>query len=155
MNATTRFAVLLATFGGLGYSPVSGTAGSLAAVGIAYLAVQAGLPMWGLAVAAVVLFWPGVWAAGVVEREAAKTDPSEVVVDEVIGQWLALAAADPQRWEHWLGAFVLFRLFDVLKPFPIRRFERLPGGWGIVCDDVAAGLCAMIVVSGWRWLTLG
>lgn len=156
MNPTTRIAVLLATFGGVGYSPVvSGTAGSLAALPFAYLAVQAGLPIWSAAVAAAALFWPACWAAGVVERRGGKTDPSEVVVDEVIGQWLALGAIDPLRWEHWLGAFLLFRLLDVVKPFPIGRLERLPGGLGIVADDAAAGLCAMIVVAAWRWLALG
>ena len=156
MNPSTRFAVLLATFGGVGYSPVvSGTVGSLAAVLVGYLAVLAGVPVWGLALGAVVLFGPACWAAGVVERRAAKTDPGEVVVDEVVGQWLALAAIDPSRWEHWLAAFLLFRLFDVWKPYPIGRLERLPGGLGIVADDAAAGLCAMIVVTLWRWLTLG
>jgi phosphatidylglycerophosphatase A len=156
MNAATRFAILLATFGGVGYSPVvSGTVGSLAAVLVAYPLVQAGLPIWALALAAAMLFWPACWAAGVVERQASKTDPSEVVVDEVVGQWLALAAADPLRWEHWLAAFLLFRLFDVVKPYPIRRLEHLPGGLGVVADDAAAGLCAMIVVAAWRWLALG
>jgi phosphatidylglycerophosphatase A len=156
MNLTTRLALLLATFGGVGYSPVvSGTAGSLAAVVVGYLLVRAGAPLWSLAAGAVALFGPACWAAGVVERRAAKTDPGEVVVDEVVGQWLALAAIDPLRWEHWLGAFLLFRLFDVWKPYPIHRLEGLPGGLGIVADDAAAGLCAMIVVTGWRWLTSG
>jgi len=155
MNATTRFAVLLATCGGVGCVPVwSGTFGSLAGMVTGYLLVMAGLPVWSLAVAAAVVFWPGCWAAGVVERHFSKTDPSEVVVDEVVGQWLALAAIDPLRWEHWVAAFLLFRLFDVVKPYPIRRFERLPGGYGVLADDAAAGLCGMIVIAGLRWLTL-
>jgi phosphatidylglycerophosphatase A len=156
MNATTRLAVLLATCAGLGYFPLwSGTVGSLAGVLLGYLLLRAGLPVWSLAVAAAVGFWPGCWAAGVVERHSAKTDPSEVVIDEVFGQWLALAAIDPLRWEHWAAAFLLFRFFDVVKPYPIRRLERLPGGYGVLADDAAAGLCAMIVVAGFRWLTTG
>ncbi len=154
MNPTTRIGILLATFLGVGYSPVvPGTAGSLAAVLVGYLLLRAGLPVWSLALGAAALFWPACWAAGVVERHAAQTDPGEVVVDEVVGQWLALAAIDPLRWQQWLGAFLLFRLFDVWKPYPIGRLERLPGGLGIVADDAAAGLCAMIVVIAWRWLT--
>jgi phosphatidylglycerophosphatase A len=156
MNATTRFAVLLATCGGIGYVRLwSGTFGSLAGVLTGYLAVAAGLPVWSLAVAAAVVFWPACWAAGVVERHLAKTDPSEVVVDEVVGQWVVLSAINPLRWEHWLAAFLLFRLFDAAKPYPIRVFERLPGGYGVLADDAAAGLCGMIVIAGLRWLTLG
>jgi phosphatidylglycerophosphatase A len=156
MSPTPRIAVLLATFGGVGYSPVaSGTAGSLAAVAAAYAMVRLGLPIWSVGVAAAALFWPACWSAGMVEQRGGKADPKEVVVDEVVGQWLALAAIDLWRWEHWLGAFVLFRFFDVVKPYPIRRLERLPGGLGIVADDAAAGLCAMIVVTAWRWLALG
>jgi phosphatidylglycerophosphatase A len=156
MNATTRLAVLLATCGGIGYAPVlSGTVGSLAGVLSGYLLVRAGLPVWSLAVAAAILVWPGCWAAGVVEGHSAKIDPSEVVIDEVLGQWLALAVIDPVRWQQWAAAFLLFRFFDVVKPFPIRRLERLPGGYGVLADDAAAGLCAMIVVAGFRWLTMG
>jgi phosphatidylglycerophosphatase A len=148
--------LLLATWGGVGYAPAApGTFGSLAAMLMAYLLLRTGLPAWSLAVAAALVFWPACWAAGLIERESAKTDPSEVVVDEVVGQWLVLAAIDPLRWQHWLAAFLLFRFFDVAKPYPIRRFERLPGGYGVLADDAAAGLCAMIVVAGFRWLTTG
>ena len=80
----------------------------------------------------------GVPAATIVEREAGRTDPGFVVIDEVIGQWIALLVS-PADWRHGLIALVLFRLFDITKPFPVRRLERLPGGWGIVFDDVAAG----------------
>ena len=81
----------------------------------------------------------GVPAATIVERESGRTDPGFVVIDEVAGQWIALLGS-PADWRHGLIALVLFRLFDITKPFPVRRFERLPGGWGIVFDDVAAGL---------------
>ena len=74
------------------------------------------------------------------------TDPGFVVIDEVVGQWIALLGS-PADWRHGLIALVLFRLFDITKPFPVRRLERLPGGWGIVFDDVAAGLYALGVAS--------
>ena len=152
----SRVAVVLATWAGVGYAPVApGTCGSLAALATAWLLLRAGLPPWGLALAAAALFLPACWAASVVEQQSGNTDPGEVVVDEVAGQWLALAAIDPLRWQHWLAAFLLFRFFDIVKPFPIRRFERLPGGYGVLADDAAAGLCAMIVITGLRWLTLG
>jgi phosphatidylglycerophosphatase A len=84
----------------------------------------------------------GVPAATIVERESGRTDPGFVVIDEVIGQWIALLAS-PADWRHGLIALVLFRVFDITKPFPVRRLERLPGGWGIIFDDVAAGLYAL------------
>ena len=88
----------------------------------------------------------GVPAATIVERESGRTDPGFVVIDEVIGQWIALLGS-PADWRHGLIALVLFRLFDITKPFPVRQLERLPGGWGIVFDDVAAGLYALGVAS--------
>jgi phosphatidylglycerophosphatase A len=81
-------------------------------------------------------------------REALRSgqhDPSHIVVDEMAGQMLTVIAA-PLRWKTLLTGFILFRCFDVLKPFPVRRFERLPGGTGIVLDDLAAGVYAWIVL---------
>ena len=80
-----------------------------------------------------------VWAATGAERFFAKTDPGQVVVDEVAGQLLAFVALPDASWKWLAAGFVLFRAFDILKPFPARRAERLPGGWGIMTDDVAAG----------------
>ncbi len=85
----------------------------------------------------------GIPAATIVERESGHHDPGFVVIDEVAGQWVALLAS-PVDWRHGLIALVLFRLFDIVKPFPVRRLERLPAGWGIVFDDVAAGLYALV-----------
>ena len=148
-----RFALLVATWGGLGYSPVApGTVGALAAAAVAWPLVRyAGLPMWGLAPLALLLLPLGAWAASEVERSERAHDPGYVVVDEVIGQWIALAAASAGRWQEWLMAVVLFRLFDILKPPPIRSLERLPGGWGVAADDAAAGLCAMLLLGAYRW----
>ncbi len=75
-----------------------------------------------------------------------KKDPGLVVVDEVIGQWITIAGAITLNWKSWLGAFLLFRLFDIWKPPPVRQLERLPGGAGIVADDVMAGIYGAIVI---------
>jgi len=77
-----------------------------------------------------------------------------VVVDEVVGQWITLAGAFTLNWKSWLAAFVLFRLFDVWKPFPVRRLERLPGGVGIVADDAMAGVYSALVLFAAGWFNL-
>ena len=139
-----KLAVLLATFFGAGYSPVApGTAGSLAAIAIAFFLR---LPPWQYAVLAALLFLPAVWAADVTARTLHKKDPGLVVVDEVIGQWIALAGAPALTWQTYLAAFLLFRLFDIWKPPPVRQLESLPGGWGINADDVMAGVYAALVL---------
>jgi phosphatidylglycerophosphatase A len=88
----------------------------------------------------------GIPAATVVERESGREDPGLVVIDEVAGQWITLLFS-PFDLRHALIALVLFRLFDMTKPWPIRKLERLPGGWGIMLDDVLAGLYALGVAS--------
>ncbi len=93
-----------------------------------------------------ILLAPGIWAAGVVAKETNITDPQIVVVDEVIGQWITLAGAATFNWKTWLAAFVLFRLLDIWKPAPARQLESLPGGWGIVADDVMAGLYGALAI---------
>ena len=94
----------------------------------------------------------GIPAATIVARESGRKDPQFVVVDEVAGQWIALLFS-PFDWRHALIALVLFRLFDITKPFPVRQLESLPEGWGIVFDDVAAGLYALGVASFLRiWI---
>jgi phosphatidylglycerophosphatase A len=89
----------------------------------------------------------GVPAATIAARESGRHDPQFVVIDEVAGQWIALLGSRP-NWRHALIALILFRLFDITKPFPARQLESLPRGWGIVFDDVAAGLYAL----GVAWL---
>lgn len=147
-----RFSLLLATVAGVGYAPVApGTFGSIAAVGMGWLLLHfTGWPAWSLAVAAVVLTPIASLACGVIEREMKIEDPGFIVVDEVVGQWLALALVRPERPLDWLGALALFRVFDVLKPWPIRRLEKIPNGWGVVADDFAAGACAMITIAAIR-----
>jgi len=138
----TRAAELLATWFGCGYSPVGpGTAGALGALIPAWLLSRyAGWPVWVWPIAAILITAPGVWAAGVTAARAGKKDPGLVVIDEVAGQWLTLAGAQVFNWKTALAAFVLFRLFDIWKPPPVRQLERLPGGTGIMADDLMAGV---------------
>ena len=151
-TTANKFARAIATWFGCGYAPVApGTAGSLAALVIAIaLEELAGLPAWSFAVLAAVLFAPAVWAAQTARAVNIK-DPGIVVVDEVIGQWIAIAGAHTLNWKSYLGAFVLFRLFDIWKPPPVRQLEALPEGLGIVADDTMAGVYAALVLllAGW------
>jgi phosphatidylglycerophosphatase A len=148
----TLWAWKVATFFGIGFlKPGPGTWGSIAAV-LLWAAVAFLRHPSPAAHLIVLLVWivlaivSGIPAATIVERESGRTDPGFVVIDEVIGQWIALLGS-PTDWRHGLIALVLFRIFDITKPFPVRRFERLPGGWGIIFDDVAAGLYALGVAS--------
>lgn len=127
--------------------PGPGTWGSIAAV-LLWAAAAWGLHLSQLElnlllacgiVAAIAL---GVPAATIAARESGRHDPGFVVIDEVIGQWIALLGC-PHDWAHALIALILFRLLDITKPFPARQLEALPEGWGIVFDDVAAGLYAL------------
>jgi phosphatidylglycerophosphatase A len=144
----TPWAWTVATFFGAGLGkPGPGTWGSVAALLLwalyawaAHPSAQALLVATLIAIALSIVL--GVPAATIVEREAGRQDPGFVVVDEAAGQWIALLFS-PLDWKHALAALVLFRLFDITKPFPVRNFERLPAGWGIVFDDVAAGLYAL------------
>jgi phosphatidylglycerophosphatase A len=88
----------------------------------------------------------GVPAAGVHARAKGIPDPSVVVVDEAAGQMLALVAV-PLQWKYLVVSFILFRGFDIFKPFPLRRLERFPAGWGIMLDDLGAGLYAFLVMQ--------
>jgi phosphatidylglycerophosphatase A len=144
----TKLANAISTWFGCGYSPAApGTAGSLAAIGIALLIEHyAGWRPAAFAALAIAVSAPAIWAAGETARQSGIEDPRFVVVDEVVGQWLALAGARVFNWKSWLAAFVLFRLFDIWKPFPVRQLESLPGGLGIVADDLMAGLYAALVL---------
>src|SRR5580704_2327461 len=141
-------AFLIGTWFGCGYGPVApGTARSLAAVIIAIaLDYFGGYGRGALVVLSAVLLAPGIWVSGVVAKQTGKPDPQIVVVDEVIGQWITLAGAATYNCKTWLAAFVLFRLLDMWKPAPARQFEALPGGWGIVADDVMAGLYGALAI---------
>jgi len=144
-----KAANLISTWFGCGYAPIApGTVGSLAALLIAWLLVSyAGWQPFWFGLLAVVAAAPSIWAAGVTAQALNQKDPGLVVVDEVVGQWLALAGARPLNLKSWISAFVLFRLFDIWKPAPVRQLEKLPGGAGIVADDLMAGIYAALVLS--------
>jgi phosphatidylglycerophosphatase A len=144
----TRWAWLTATFFGAGLlKPGPGTYGSIAALLLWFAAAHAFHPvhlaLWTiLAAGASTLI--GIPAATIVARESGREDPGHVVIDEVAGQLIALIAIAPD-WPHAALSLFLFRLFDILKPPPIRQLEALPEGTGIMLDDVAAGLLALAV----------
>jgi phosphatidylglycerophosphatase A len=130
----------LATAGGSGYSPVaSGTVGSLVGLGLWWALGGQGPLAYAAACAAVIAL--GIWAAGRAEQIFGRHDDGRITIDEVAGQLLALAAL-PWRPEVAAVGFVLFRLFDIWKPFPARAAERLPGGLGVMADDLVAGVYA-------------
>ena len=134
----------------MGYlKPAPGTWGSLAAAAVWwFLAPTHLVPQLGLILIATAA---GIWAAGRMERLGGERDPSIVVIDEVAGMWCALLAAQHVVW-HYLVALTLFRLLDIAKPGPIRRLEALPGGWGVMLDDLAAGLVTLGALLGLRLL---
>jgi len=146
---------MFATWFGCGFSPQApGTVGSLAAVLIAFPLIHLGFGRWHFLLLSLVLLYPGIRAADVVARESGRKDPQIVVVDEVLGQWLTLAGAMRMNWLSLLIGFGLFRLFDIWKPPPIRRIERLPGGSGIVLDDMMAGVYGALVLFLMGWFNL-
>lgn len=147
---------LIATFFYVGHlRPAPGTWGSLAALPVAYVLHEIGGPIL-LTVATVALFGVGIWAAGGYMAESNTHDPSEIVVDEVVGQWIALlpvslgaahAGAEViQLWPGAVAAFLFFRAFDIWKPGPIGWADRQPGAWGVMLDDVIAGWIASLCV---------
>lgn len=143
-------AVLVASVGGLGFAPVApGTVGSVPGIAIA-VALRATCPWWAEGVALVLLFAAGVWAAGAAETHFGKIDPGPVVIDEVVGMLLTTLFL-PLTWTGWIVAFLVFRACDVVKPFPARQAERLPGGFGVMCDDVLAGVWGYAIVRGLLW----
>lgn len=143
-----RAAVALATWFGCGYFPKGpGTAGSLGALLVAYpLVTWAHWRAADFALLAAAVLPVAIWASSATARIKALKDPQIVVIDEVIGQWLALAGAATLNGKSWLGAFLLFRLFDIWKPQPVRWLESLPSGTGIVMDDAMAGIYAALVL---------
>jgi len=133
--------LVLATWFGAGFSPVApGTAGTLAAVPLFCLWMVLPPLIYGVSLAAFAFL--ACWVSGRAEEILRGKDSSRIVIDEVVG-FLVTMAYVPATWMHLLLGFVLFRVFDVAKPFPIRTLERhVPGGWGVVVDDVLAGIYA-------------
>ena len=147
----TRLAVLLATVGYCGYFPVApGTVGSAAGLLVYLLVAWTGSPIVEVA-AIVVTFAVGSWAATHAERFFGGIDPGPVVIDEVLGMLVTLAFI-PVGWSGALAGFVLFRVFDVIKPYPANRLEKFHGGFGIMADDAMAGVYANLSLRGLMWL---
>lgn len=149
-----KLALTLATWFGCGYAPKGpGTAGSLGGIVVAVLLAHlAGLAPWRLLILAAAVTPVGIWAASRTALIRNTKDPQIVVIDEVLGQWIALAAVAPMNSFHLAAAFVLFRLFDIFKPWPVRRLEALPGGVGIIADDLMAGVYAAAVLALFRFM---
>jgi phosphatidylglycerophosphatase A len=148
----------IATFGYVGFAPVAtGTVGSLVALPVGYLLHWlGGFPV--LSAATVAAYCLGIWATRVETFEKDDLDPAHIVIDEVVGMWIALMplsfglwhiGARPSLfpWPGWVSGFLLFRLFDIWKPWPVRWADRLKGPTGVMLDDVLAGLMAAALVT--------
>jgi len=137
-------ATLLATGLGSGYSPLApGTAGTV--VGLIFYWPLRSLPVSGQLAATALLFMVGVWASTLVAERVGRKDPGIVVVDEVVGIWVTLAFM-PFTPTSVVAGFLLFRLFDVVKPWPARQLEDLPKGLGIMADDLMAAIYANLAL---------
>ena len=150
MTLRTRVGLTIATALGAGYAPKApGTCG--AAVGLLLWIV---LPhvLWIQLAAILVISVVGSWGGDVAEQHFNKHDPGQVVVDEVAGMMVTLVLNPAGGFGWLLVAFLLFRAFDIVKPFPVRQFERLPGGIGIMADDLAAGVYANLALRASIWL---
>lgn len=136
-------ALACATALGAGYAPFApGTVGS--AVGLIIWWLLRGTPS-GQAAAIVVLFVAGAWSGSIAERYAKRTDPSFVVVDEVVGMLITLFL-NPVGWVGASIGFLVFRIADIIKPYPANRLERLPGGWGVMADDAMAAVYSNLLL---------
>lgn len=146
-------ATLISTWFGVGLLPAApGSWGSLAALPAAWLILAFGSPRL-LFLAALIAFLIGWGAARHYMLYAPGKDPKEVVIDEVSGQWLTLLFAEPFVWWHWLLGFLLFRLFDIAKPWPANLIDRRNGAFAVMADDMIAGVYAMaaLVISIYAW----
>lgn len=153
-----RLAKITATVGGVGYlRPAPGTWGSLAALPVAWLLhVVGGFPL--LVIGCIAVFALGWWATAEMTRDQQDHDPSEIVIDEVAGQMIALLPLSYGAWANgveitalwpgWIAAFVLFRMFDITKPGPVGWADRRDDALGVMLDDVIAGLIAAAGVLG-------
>ena len=140
-----RIVIILATWWGTGYAPVApGTVGTIAAIPLFLLLSL--LPLYLYLPCVLVIGLAACWLAGRAEHIFGEKDNRRIVIDEVVGLLITMAAVPP-TWRYLLAGFVLFRIFDVLKPPPIRLIERkVKGGYGVVLDDVLAGIYAQIAL---------
>ena len=147
----TRLAVFIATAGYSGYFPIApGTVGSAVGLLVYALVWWTGSRVFEVSLI-VGLFAAGVWAGTIAERYFGGVDPGPIVMDEVVGMLITLAFI-PVGWSAALAGFVLFRVFDVIKPFPAGRFEQLHGGLGVMADDAMAAVYANLTLRLGMWL---
>jgi phosphatidylglycerophosphatase A len=153
MKPTDYLALAISTFG-VGYLPLApGTWGSLVAVGIflGFTRLATGNALVALVLVVIIaVTFAGIWAASRTEELSGRKDPGKVVVDEVAGQLISLFPLT--LFAHWsivavIISFILFRFFDIVKPYPARRLEALKGGFGIMCDDLLAGVYAAAITA--------
>lgn len=139
-------AKLVATALGAGYSPVApGTCGTLVAIPLTWL--LAGLPMWQFAIVTAAITGVGIAAAQRADHAWGTHDSGRIVIDEVAGYMVTMLPVAKDHWAPLAIGFVVFRFFDIVKPPPVRWLdENLPGGWGVVLDDIAAGVMGAIVM---------
>jgi phosphatidylglycerophosphatase A len=138
-----RLALAIATVFGVGYAPIApGTFGSAAGL-LLWWVLPASTPVQAAAI--VVIFVAGSWSGSVAERHFGRTDPGQVVADEVMGMLITLFL-NPVGWLGALVGFLLFRLFDVIKPYPANRLEQLHGGIGVMADDAMAAVYANLAL---------
>ena len=157
MNRKNIFHIIIATGFGSGYFPKApGTAGAILATG-AWFVFSLILTPYHLflttAVCTVFFTFLGAWSSGVMESYWGK-DPSKVVIDEMVGVWIPLLAVNNENKYYIyyaLTALLLFRLFDIFKPLGIRKAEAIKGGWGIMMDDILAGLYSLLILCGIQW----
>ena len=150
MTLRSRAGLVIATAFGAGYAPLApGTFGS--AVGVLLWVALPNL-LWLQAIAIALVCVAGTWSGFVAERHFNRRDPGEVVVDEVAGMMMTLLLNPVPGFGWMLVAFLLFRAADIVKPFPVNRLERLPGGVGIMADDIMAGVYANVALRLAMWI---
>ena len=149
----TKLANYFSTVIKIGYLPLApGTWGSLAALAFWYLILPT-ISSITFIVTIVIIFVLGIYTSSITERVLGEIDPSIIVIDEWVGQWIALLFL-PKSFVWGIVAFALFRLFDIWKPYPIHRLDNIKGGFGIMIDDVLAGIYALIGVQLLRYFIL-
>lgn len=148
---TRRLAVALATAGYAGHFPIApGTVGS--AIGLVlFAAIRSARSALLEVLVVAALYLAGVWAAGMAERHYGRTDPGYIVIDEVVGMLVALLLV-PVSWTGAIAGFLVFRLYDIIKPLGARRCERMHGGFGVMNDDILAGVYGNLTLRGLIWL---
>jgi phosphatidylglycerophosphatase A len=149
---TTRLAIFVCTFGYVGYFPIApGTAGSAAGLAVFGLLRWAGLGWWADATLILLFFALGLWSGTVAEKHFGTTDPGPGVIDEVVGMLVTLLLV-PVSWTTAIVGFLVFRVLDVVKPYPASRFERFPGGMGMMADDAMSAVYGNVALHLLVWL---